>query len=103
MPDKFGGNVAGVPVGAPTDDPFTDEYYPSGDYGSGFVRRSLPSERFLDELIYPCVQGREDGYIGKDPVEIERQIKFRRRHLSITEGNVTGEFPGPPDRARRSY
>jgi hypothetical protein len=69
MRDKFFGNVAGVPVGSPDDDPAIVESFPSGDYAIGYVRRSLPSELALDRTINPVRDKREDGFLPQPPYE----------------------------------
>ena len=103
---KYFGNVFGIPTGGPDDDPFTNECWPDGAYGAGYQRRSLPSERFIDEIISPMRADRESGYLpGMTEDEIqsfEGANRALQRSMSITEGNVTGSFTGPPDRVRRN-
>lgn len=67
---KFYGNVMGIEVGSPDDPQDIGEWFPDGRYAPGFVRRGLPSEMFLDRLISPIREGREDGYLPSAPMAI---------------------------------
>lgn len=98
---KFPGIVADVPVGSPDDPPHEGEFFPSGDYGDGFIRRSLPSEFWLDRMIYPKLQGRESGYLPEPTTPAEAANRVLRRSMRINEGNATGQYPGRPDRVRK--
>jgi hypothetical protein len=126
---KFYGNVMGIPVGSPDDDPHTVELFPDGDGCVGYMRRCLPSEMALGRMINPPRMDREDGYLPSPPPEMtlssvsqvdvsaeryrrrrrvydhllekESEDRMRQRAFRITEGNATGSFTGPPDRVRR--
>lgn len=128
---KFYGNVMGIEVGSPDDPQDIGEWFPDGRYAPGFVRRGLPSEMFLDRLISPIREGREDGYLpSPEPVvrewdhmpsdeeirearregeqrqrdylrECEDADRRKQRTFRISKGNALGSFTGPPDRVRR--
>lgn len=126
---KYYGNVFGIPTGSPDDNPFTGEYFPSGDHAMGYIRRSLPSERFLDEMVLPCRENREDGYLPSPPplefvpdesperfaarlaaheakahdylLEKEGENRAKMRGMRISLGNPYGTLTGPPDRVSK--
>lgn len=104
MASKFFGNIAGMPVGSPDDKPWVDEYFPDGQYNRGFVRRGLPSEMALDQMINPPLQGRENGYFsqatGPEIDAAAKENQKQRRAFRLTVGNTIGRFTGPPDRSR---
>lgn len=97
---KYPGFVAGVPTGSPDDPAHEGEFFPSGDCCDGFVRRSLPSEVFLDRMLYPPLTGRESGYLPEPVEAAETANRALRRSMRITTGNVTNTFPGRPDRSK---
>ena len=90
------------PIDGENNDPHNGEYCVDGYYAPDFVRREIPSERYVDRMIAPPRAGRADGFL---PPGDERQVASLEaaqrkvsRTLRITQGNVTGRFTGPPDR-----
>jgi hypothetical protein len=102
---KYYGNVFGIPTGGPDDDPFTGEYFPSGDSAVGYIRRSLPSDLHLDRMVLHPRINRADGYLpGSSEKEIqgfENTDRVMQRRFVIGIGNATGSFTGPPDRIKK--
>lgn len=102
---KYYGNVFGIPTGGPDDDPFTGEWFPDGGSAHGYIRRSLPSERFIDEIVLPARMNREDGYLPgaseKETQGFENTDRVMQRRMVIGIGNATGTFTGPPDRVKK--
>lgn len=126
---KYHGNTLVGQVGSPDDDIFSSEFFPDGRSAPGYTRRSLPSEMALDRITTPIRDKREDGYLPSPPMmdvplitnddemqawrrqvdvaekkyllECENADRARQRAMSITVGNVTGTFTGPPDRVRK--
>ena len=100
MPPTFNGRMSDVTVGTPGDSQHDEQFFPDGQYCAGFTRRGLPSEVLLDRMTLPRLSGREDGYLPSNIDEAETANRRLRRSFRITEGNTTGDFPGPPDRTR---
>lgn len=73
---------------------------PAGFQGTG---SSPPSDCDLDKIVYPRDVGPSEGEAAARAYDREQQAeKFRderlqrSRRFDITEGNLTGENPGPP-------
>ena len=64
----------------------------------------LPDDLDIDRMIYPRMmppheqQAAQAAHERQEKIcEIQHEVHRRSRDFSITERNVTGEDPGPPD------